>query len=389
VRWAETRSENLVGMTQGRAQLQHVKICGNRDGRILAYWIDILQDTGAYPRGGGFLPELICRMAPGVYDIPQVSAGFRVVVTNATPIHAYRGAGRPEAAAAIERAVDLFAAAIGMDPAEVRRRNFIAPEAFPFLTKTGELYDSGRYAEALDKVLAAADYARLRQEQAHRRARGEVRQLGIGLSTYVEITAADADAGETAKLEVAGDGSATVYTGTSPHGQGHDTAWAMLVQEELGIPMDLVTVVHGDTDLIPSGTGTYASRSLQLGGSAVHKAAIEVKDEARRSAPVRWGNGAADQRQHDVYGEILDCADQWVRGGGPTDPSLWAALAQLADMAGEAWRQPDQGIWEVRSEGRVFTYSAAMCQVALDRRRASSSATSRRRSATSASSPAA
>src|ERR1022692_407254 len=203
LRWAETRSENLVGMTQGRAQLQHVKIGGSRDGRIQAYRLDIIQDTGAYPRAGGFLPGLTCLMAPGVYDIPEVQAGFRLAVTNATPIHAYRGAGRPEAAAAIERAVDLFAAEIGMDPAEVRRRNFIAPGKFPFQPKTGALYDSGEYEAALDKVLAAAGYPELRQEQERRRADGDVKQLGIGLSTYVEITAADAAAGETAKLEVA------------------------------------------------------------------------------------------------------------------------------------------------------------------------------------------
>ena len=158
LRWTETRSENLVGMTQGRAQLQHVKIGGTRDGRILAYRLDIIQDAGAYGRTSGLMPGFTCLMAQGVYDIPQVQAGFRIAVTNATPTHAYRGAGRPEAAAAIERAVDLFAAEIGMDPAEVRRRNFIAPDRFPFQTKTGALYDSGRYAEALDKVLAAAGY---------------------------------------------------------------------------------------------------------------------------------------------------------------------------------------------------------------------------------------
>ena len=144
LRWAETRSENLVGMTQGRAQLQHAKIGGNRDGRILAYRIDVIQDAGAYGRIGLLLPSLTCLMAPGVYDIPEVQTGFRQAVTNATPISAYRGAGRPEAAAAVERAVDLFAAEIGMDPAEVRRRNFVAPDKFPFQTKTGALYDSGR-----------------------------------------------------------------------------------------------------------------------------------------------------------------------------------------------------------------------------------------------------
>jgi carbon-monoxide dehydrogenase large subunit len=320
LRWAETRSENLVGMTQGRAQLQHVKIGGSRDGRIQAYRIDIIQDTGAYPRAGGFLPGLTCLMAPGVYDIPEVQAGFRLAVTNATPIHAYRGAGRPEAAAAIERAVDLFAAEIGMDPAEVRRRNFIAPGKFPFQTKTGALYDSGEYEAALDKVLAAAGYAELRQEQERRRANGDVKQLGIGLSTYVEITAADAAAGETAKVEVADDGTATVYTGSSPHGQGHHTAWAMLVQDELGIPMDQVTVIHGDTDLIPVGTGTYASRSLQLGGSAVHKAAVEVKDEARRQA--------ADMLEAAEADVVLDTVTGlWQVRGDPDTSLSWGQVA--------------------------------------------------------------
>ena len=320
LRWAETRSENLVGMTQGRAQLHHIKIGGTHDGKILAYRIDVIQDSGAYGRMGKFLPGLTCLMAQGVYDIPEVQAGFRVVVTNATPVAAYRGAGRPEAAATIERAVDLFAAEIGMDPAEVRRRNFIAPDQFPFQTKTGALYDTGQYAEALDKVLTGARYEELRQEQERRRARGDVRQLGIGLSTYVEITAADGAAGETAKLEVSDDGTATVYTGSSPHGQGHHTAWAMLVQEELGIPMDQVTVIHGDTDLIPVGVGTYASRSLQLGGSAVYKAAAEVKDEARHQA--------ADMLEAAQADVVLDTmTGLWQVRGDPDTALSWAQVA--------------------------------------------------------------
>jgi carbon-monoxide dehydrogenase large subunit len=320
LRWAETRSENLVGMTQGRAQHHHIKIGGNRDGKILAYRLDIIQDTGAYPRAAGFLPGLTCLMAPGVYDIPTVQAGFRLVVTNATPVHAYRGAGRPEATAAVERAVDLFANAIGMDPAEVRRRNVVAADKFPFATKTGALYDSGRYEEALDKVLAAAGYPDLRKDQQRRRESGDAKQLGIGVSTYVEITAADAGAGENAKLEVHDDGTATVYTGSSAHGQGHHTAWAMLVQEELGIPMDQVTVIHGDTDLIPNGIGTYASRSLQLGGSAVHKAAIEVKDEARRQAAQMLEAAEADI--------TLDTASgRWQVRGDPDTALTWAQVA--------------------------------------------------------------
>jgi carbon-monoxide dehydrogenase large subunit len=320
LRWVETRSENMVAMSQGRGQLQRIKIGGSRDGRILAYRIDVIQDAGAYQRIGGLLPFLTCLMAPGVYDIADVQAGFRQAVTNTTPIAAYRGAGRPEATAAIERSVDLFAAAIGMDPAEVRRRNFIAPDKFPFQTKTGAMYDTGQYADALDKALAAAGYEGLRREQERRRASGDPWQLGIGLSSYVEITAPDPDAGETAKIEVSDDGTATVYTGSSAHGQGHHTAWAMLVQDELGIPMDQITVIHGDTDLIPAGVGTYGSRSLQLGGSAVHKAALEVKDEAQHHAAQMLEAAEADV--------VLDIATgMWQVRGDPDTALSWAQVA--------------------------------------------------------------
>jgi carbon-monoxide dehydrogenase large subunit len=326
VRWAETRNENLLAMTQGRAQLHHIKIGGTADGHIKAYRLEVIQDAGAYPRMGGFLPSLTNLMAPGVYDIPAVQANYQVVVTNAAPIAAYRGAGRPEAAATIERAVDWFAAEAGLDPARVRRLNFISADQFPFVTKTGAAYDSGDYEAALDKVLAQAGYEQLRAEQARRRENGDTRQLGLGLASYVEITASDGAAGETAKIEVHADGTATVYTGSSAHGQGHHTAFAMLVQEELGIPMDRVEVIHGDTDLIPVGIGTYGSRSLQLGGSAVHKAAVEVKDEATRQAASLF-----EAREADV---VLDTATgTWHIAGDPEASLTWAQVASSA--AGE------------------------------------------------------
>jgi aerobic carbon-monoxide dehydrogenase large subunit len=326
VRWAESRSENMLAMTHGRAQRQIIKIGGNRDGRILAYRLEILQDTGAFLRLGGFLPFLTSLMAAGPYDIGQVQTSYRVVVTNTAPINAYRGAGRPEATAAIERAIDLFASEIGMDPAEVRRINLVTADKFPFTSPCGAIYDTGDYVGALDKVLAGAGYHELRAEQAARRQRGDVRQLGIGLASYVEITAADADGGETARLVVHGDGTATVYTGSSAHGQGHHTAWAMLVEAELGIPMDKVTVIHGDTDLIPGGVGTYASRSLQLGGVAVQKAAVEVKEQARKLAAEMLEASEADLE--------LD-VDQglWQVRGDPATTTTWA---QVAGHAGEA-----------------------------------------------------
>jgi aerobic carbon-monoxide dehydrogenase large subunit len=327
LRWVETRSENLVGMTHGRAQRHTVKIGGTRDGRILAYRLDIVQDTGAYPRMTGFLAFLTSLMAAGPYDIGFVETAARTVVTNTTPISAYRGAGRPEATAAIERAVDLFAAEIGMDPAEVRRKNLVPSDRFPFSSPCGAVYDSGDYVTALDKVLAGAGYAALRAEQARRRERGDVVQLGIGVSSYVEITAADAAAGETARLVVHGDGTATVYTGSSAHGQGHHTAWAMLVQADLGIPMAKVTVIHGDTDAVPEGVGTYASRSLQLGGVAVHNAALEVKDQARRLAADLMEASEADL-------ELDADSGLWQVRGDPGTARTWAQVAGHAGTDG-------------------------------------------------------
>ena len=329
LRWAETRSENLLGMTHGRAQRHIVKIGGTRDGRILAYRLDIVQDTGAYPRMGGFLPFLTSLMATGPYDIGHVETAYQVVVTNATPISAYRGAGRPEATAAIERAVDLFAAEIGMDPAEVRRINLVPADRFPYTTATGATYDTGEYVAGLDKVLTGAGYADLRAEQARRRERGDVLQLGIGVASYVEITAADADGGETARLVVHDDGTATVYTGSSAHGQGHHTAWAMLVQSELGIDMSKVTVIHGDTDLIPMGVGTYASRSLQLGGVAVQKAAIQVKEQARKVAAEMLEASEADLELDVDHGV-------WQVRGDPATSTTWAQVAAHVGEAGLA-----------------------------------------------------
>jgi carbon-monoxide dehydrogenase large subunit len=248
-------------------------------------------------------------------------------VTNTTPISAYRGAGRPEATAAIERAMDLYAAEIGMDPAQVRRRNFVPADRFPHHSPSGPVYDTGDYQTVLDQVLAGAGYQQLRAEQARRRERGDVTQLGIGVSSYVEITAGDAANGETARLVVHGDGTVTVYTGSSPHGQGHHTAWAMLVEAELGIPMSKVTVIHGDTDLIPVGTGTYASRSLQLGGVAVHLAAVDVREQARKLA--------ADLMEASETDLELDTdRGLWHVRGDPGSGRGWAEVASRAGADG-------------------------------------------------------
>jgi len=353
VRWVETRSENLVAMVHGRAQINTVTIGGRRDGTVLAYRIDVLQDGGAYPKMGALLPSLTRLMAPGVYDIPNVESRARTVVTNTTPIGAYRGAGRPEATAAIERAIDLFATEIGMDPAEVRRKNVVAPDRFPFRTKGGALYDSGAYAAALDKVLASAGYGDLRAEQAARRERGDAVQLGIGLSTYVEITGGGDESGapnENATVTVNGDGTVTVLTGTSPHGQGHATAWAMIVSDQLGIDLDKITVLHGDTDLIPKGGGTGGSRSLQQGGAAVHKATAELVDIARqRAAELLEAN--PDDLVVDTERAALTVA------GTPTSAVTFAELAAREELS----------VYTVfTADGPTFPFGAHLAVVEVD-----------------------
>jgi carbon-monoxide dehydrogenase large subunit len=322
VRWAESRSENLVGMLHGRAQDQVVTIGGRRDGTVEAYSLVFDQDCGAYPRIGAVLPTLTMLMAPGVYGFPKVHSMGRALATTTTSIGAYRGAGRPEATAALERAIDLFAAEIGMDPAEVRRKNLLPRFDEPHTTPMGAVYDNGDYTAALDKVLEAAGYAELRAEQARRRADGDVRQLGIGLSVYVEITGADNGAGtkEAAELEVHADGTATVLTGTSPHGQGHATAWAMIASDQLGIPVEKITVVHGDTDRVPEGGGTMGSRSLQQGGAAVHQAAGELIDLAKRRA--------AERLEADPEDLIVDLAAAGLAVRGT--PGTGVTFAELA-----------------------------------------------------------
>ncbi|WP_098957476.1 xanthine dehydrogenase family protein molybdopterin-binding subunit [Pseudonocardia sp. N23] len=321
VRWSESRSENMTGMVQGRDQRQTITIGGSRDGRVKAYRLDVIADAGAYPRLGVFLPVFTRMMAPGTYDIEKVDSRATVVVTNTTSTAAYRGAGRPEATSAIERAMDLFAAEIGMDPAEIRKINVVAPEKFPFTTKGGVEYDSGEYAKAIDLALEASDYATLREVQKARRERGDAKQIGIGVSSYVEITGGGAFA-ENASLEVHADGTALVWTGTSPHGQGHATAWAMLASEQLGIPVDKITVRHGDTDHVPRGGGTMGSRSLQTGGVAVHQASLELIDLAKARA--------AEILEASVEDLEVDTANAAiVVRGAPGSPTV--SFAQLAE----------------------------------------------------------
>ncbi|MEM7339827.1 MAG: xanthine dehydrogenase family protein molybdopterin-binding subunit [Actinomycetota bacterium] len=283
VRWIETRSESMLGLVHGRGCEFEATIGGSRDGNVTAYKVHQTQDGGAYPNIGSVLPFISRTMATGVYDIPTVDYSAKSVMTNTVPMGAYRGAGRPEAAAAIERMIDAFAVEIGMDPIEVRRRNFVAPESFPFTSPTGAQMDTGEYAQAVDAVMAAVDYPALRAEQAQRRADATAGLLGLGWSAYVEIANPMANE-EFGSMEVRSDGSALVLTGSSAHGQGHHTAFAQVASAVTGIPFEKIEVRHGDTDEVPRGGGTGGSKSLQVGGSAVKEAGDAVVAVAKDAA---------------------------------------------------------------------------------------------------------
>ncbi len=321
-RWVETRSESMLSLGHGRAQVQEAVLGGTRAGRLLAYKLSVTQDSGAYPDIGAFLPSATRMMLTGVYDIEKVFFSNTSVTTNTNPTVAYRGAGRPEATAAIERMVDVFAAEIGMDPAEVRRRNMVTSDRFPFTTPTGTTYDVGDYQAALDKVLEAAGYDELRAEQRRRRESGGTKQLGIGLSSYVEITNGFGGS-EFGSVEVLPDGRARVRTGSSPHGQGHVTAWSQLVADQLGIGINDVEVLHGDTDVVPRGIGTFASKSLQSGGVAVLQAARQVVEKAKKLAA-----DLLEANPTDI--EFDKDHRRFHVAGTPSASETWAELAQAS-----------------------------------------------------------
>jgi carbon-monoxide dehydrogenase large subunit len=354
VRWMDSRTENMTAMGHGRAQVQDVTIGGSRDGQITAYRLDVIQDAGAFPAMGAVLPWMTRTMATGVYDLTNVEFSARSVLTNTTPIVAYRGAGRPEAAAALERAVDLFAAEIGMDPADVRRRNLVPSDKFPYTTAMGTTYDVGDYVGALDRAIEAAGYAELRAEQQARRDRGDVRQLGIGIAVYVEITAYDAG-GDYASVEILPDGSARVVTGSNPYGQGHHTAWAMLVSERLGVPMDRIEIIHGDTDLIPYGKITGGSRSVQIAGSSIYNASAKVLDQAT--------SRAAELLEASVDDVVLGTGDLTGRfhvAGTPARSVGWD------DLAGARPDEPMQALSDFSADAPTFPFGAHVAVVEVD-----------------------
>ena len=358
VRWSETRTESMLNLTHGRAQVQHVEIGARRDGTIVGLRADLIADMGAYPIGA-YLPTTTGEMASGPYAIERLSYRGRSVVTNGTPVGPYRGAGRPEATALVERAVDMVAAELGLDPTEIRRRNLIPDDAFPYATPTGMTYDNGAYRTALDEAVRIGDVDGLRAEQRARRERRDHLALGIGVASYVEITSFSSK--EFGEVRVDADGGVTVLAGTSSHGQGHETAFAQIVSAVLGVPFDAVTVVHSDTELVERGAGTWGSRSLQAGGSSVAERALEVVATARTLAAHALEVDDAD---------LVGPADGgFTVAGAPERRIGWAELAAIAaDDArrpgGLAAGLAAKGVY--REPGSTFPFGTHVSVVEVD-----------------------
>ena len=281
--WLQTRSEQLQTGAHGRGQTVRVEIGGDDDGRIRFVSSEILGDVGAYPASGARVPTFSQLVAQGPYDIEHFQVRARVAVTNKAPTGPYRGAGRPEAAIAIERAVDAFAAELGLAPEQVRARNLIPADALPHTTHTGAIYDSGDYAAALGLALKTLDIERWRAEQRARRDNG-ADPIGIGIGSFIERAGGAADSGEWGKVELGADGSVIVRTGSTPSGQAHRTVWSQIAASVFAVPLDRVFFIAGDTAEVADSVGSFGSRSLQVGGSAVLRTATEVRQKAKIAA---------------------------------------------------------------------------------------------------------
>jgi carbon-monoxide dehydrogenase large subunit len=289
VKWVEDRSEAFMATTHGRDIIGYVDLAAKRDGTVLGLKLRLVADIGAYNMlFTAIVPTLTMLMANATYDIPAIRVTVTEVFTNKTPTDSYRGAGRPEATYFVERAMDMLARELHMDPAEVRRKNFIKPHQFPFQTQMGAVYDSGDYEKALDLALKNAGWARL--QEARRAAKAEGRLVGLGLSMYVEVCGVGPSAimpaggWEYSQVTVERDGRVTATTGASPHGQGNETTFAQMLADQFGVPIDHVTVHHGDTAIVKQGIGTFGSRSQAVGGAALHLAGGKVKAKMAKFA---------------------------------------------------------------------------------------------------------
>ncbi len=351
VLWWETRSEALLSM-HGRDQIHWAELGLDADGVITGLRLRVAGNTGAYAGfGGGLALGPTYLMATGPYRVPRLRYDAIAVLTNTAPNGAFRGAGRPEATALLERLLDLAADELDIASEEIRRRNLLAADEFPYRTLTGADYDTGDYQRALDEVIRLADLGSLRAEQRRRREAGESQQLGIGLATYVEVTGFGGT--EFGAVHVHQDGSATVRAGTSAHGQGHATSFSMIVADRLGIPLEQITYEQSDTCAVRSGGGTGGSRSLQMGGSAVKAAA----DEAYERGLAR----AAELLEASPDDVTLGVSGFEV-AGVPGSTVTWADLATRAAASGE----PLQVDLDVHLEGATFPFGAHVSVVEVD-----------------------
>ena len=354
ITWVPPRSDDMKSLLHSRGQVQYAELGCTEDGRFTSLRVRLVNDCGAYPNIGAMLPGLTRNMAQGTYAIPELEFDIAVAVTNTTPMGAYRGAGRPEATALLERLVDQAALELGIDPIEIRRRNFLADDVFPFQTITGPVYDTGQYTMALDRAAEVAGYEALRAEQAMRREQGSEKLLGIGVASYVEVTAGRGGT-EFGAVEVHDDGTATMYAGTLSHGQGHQTAYAMLVSDQTGIPVDKITLVDGDTDRVRTGGGTGGSKSLQLGGSAVHGATEVMVFKAKELAAKLLEADAADI--------VVDTASGTIGVAGvPAQGLSWGELAQRAAAIGERV----DGEFDFVQKGGTFPFGTHIAVVEVD-----------------------
>jgi carbon-monoxide dehydrogenase large subunit len=363
VKWIEGRRENMQATIHGRGQVGVVEIGCKKDGTITGLRYNVFADMGSYfqlltPA----IPTLTGLMLSGCYKIPAIQMNVTATFTNKMSTDAYRGAGRPEATYVIERAADLVAAELGMDPVEVRRKNFPQPNEFPFKTATGLFYDSGNYQGALDKALKIADYTKLRDEQ--KKARKEGRLVGIGVSTYVEICALGPSAAmpaggwESATVRIEPTGKVTILTGASPHGQGEETSFAQIAADELGVGVNDSTVIHGDTAIVQYGIGTFGSRGLAVGGTAVYMAIQKLKAKAAKLA--------AHMLQVDP-GSVSFADGKFSSGGKQTSIQEVALAAHLAKSIPEDMEPGLSATSFYEPKNFTFPFGTHIAVVEIDR----------------------
>jgi carbon-monoxide dehydrogenase large subunit len=366
VKWIEDRSENLAVTVHGRDQVDHIEVAATREGRVTGLKVHGISDLGSYSQ---LFTDVIMiafgfPVACGAYDIP-VHLSADVVFTNKAPTDAYRGAGRPEATYAVERAMDLVARELGKDPAEIRKINFVKPEQFPYKSSAGAVYDTGNYEPALEKAMQIIGYEQLRAEQAQKRAEGKL--MGIGISSYIEICgfgpkgSAPVGLYESARMRVEQSGTVMVYTGASPHGQGEETTFAQIVAEEFTIPVENVMIMHGDTDSTPEGRGTYGSRTTAVGGSAVFNATQRLKDKMKQIAAHMLEASPSDVELEDGKFSVA---------GSPQKAVSFAEVAAAANLSNTLAPGIEPGLETTvffEPDACVFPFGTHICAVEVDK----------------------